>query len=527
MRRLSLALILLASALAWPGCADSSVIAKGPILQCPGPHEMTILWECGADVGTAVVRYGKGNLDASPQGQAAEAKEAQVKTIEVAAGPEVLSGKSKTDSTKVACRRYEARLAGLDAAATYNYRVEIGGKSVSSAAFTTFPEKDSPAGGKFTFVAYGDSRTNGAIHAKVARQFARLNPAFVLHSGDYVLSGPYWQNWKEMFFDPTRKVFDRIPLWPARGNHEGRGPEFLQNFATPQGKCWYSFNYGQAHFICLDMYDDPEMFDWCRQDLEQCKARWKIAFFHAPIYNINDHASAARRDTYLPLFRKHGVDLVIAGHSHLYERFYPLRPSYDQDSKPITHIVSGGGGAPGRGELLSDPYLAASAERPHFLAITVDGDKLTCRAIDADGKVFDSLAMTHQGDAYDDAYMKLVKDETPLQLATVQLTMRSKASPTPGRPYTFDLHIPPSGVPGEVRVTLRIAPACAKSFKMTPEAVQAVVKPGEKCLVPITIITSQGVKRVQDWLEPELYFEYQYEYGDYRGTAVKAAKYWW
>ncbi len=489
-------------------CAE---ITKGPFLQNPQKTAITIMWE--SDVETrAYVLYGEKLLD-------------NKKSVKLSNVYE--DTRSEKDDTVVTSYSYEARIRDLKPGTTYNYQVIMGDdkKVVKSrkSYFETVPERIE----KFTFIAYGDSRTRIDIHARIASQFDRHHPAFIIHGGDYVDKGKYWQEWKEQFFDPAGPIIDHIPIWATRGNHDGRGAQFAQNFSLPGNELWYSFDYGNAHFIALDYRDHPDMLLWCQQDLADCRAEWKIAFFHIPCYNISDHGSAAWRNTFLPVFRKYGIDLVICGHSHIYERFYPLRPAGDKNAKPITHIVSGGGGATFDRQLYPHRHLAAFSADPHYMAITIHGKDLSAEVFNVDGRKIDEFSFSKKGDTYEEEYLILVKDEKPLQIETIHLLMDGRGTPQKGIPHDIKIRITSPGTAEEVRVKLKLAKRSTRSYKLDPQIVKMVLKPGAKYnLAPVKLIPAVKVERNYDWLKPEAWFEIEYESGDYRGKIEREAYYW-
>ncbi len=108
---------------------------------------------------------------------------------------------------------------------------------------------------------------------------------------------------------------------------------------SSKNKAYYSFNYGNIHFICLDTYGMDEgkyriwdkrstQYNWLVQDLIKNEMLWTIVFFHHPPYTKRSHDSDIEpelgyiRQALVPLFDQYEVDLVMSGHSHIYERSY-------------------------------------------------------------------------------------------------------------------------------------------------------------------------------------------------------------
>ncbi|MGN6104779.1 MAG: metallophosphoesterase, partial [Kofleriaceae bacterium] len=124
---------------------------------------------------------------------------------------------------------------------------------------------------------------------------------------------------------------------------------------------------------------------WLDQDLSKTQLPWKIVFMHKPLYSSGDHGVDDKAiKIFAPVFEKHGVQLVLAGHDHHYERMKPQRG--------VNYMVSGGGGRGTRSAGESD-FTAFSEEVIHFLQIEVTSDRLIAHAIDAGGKEFDSLVI--------------------------------------------------------------------------------------------------------------------------------------
>ncbi len=374
-------LVVLAVMTVFTGPAAAE-ITKGPYLQNPGKTEMTVMWEADKPA-KAAVHYGEKQCD----------QKLEVKRYRTA---------GRTNKTYW----FEAKLENLKPGTAYKYYVETGGKKSGESTFRTAPEKEE----KFTFIAYGDTRGSASIHSSLASKFLAHSPAFIIHGGDLVRSGRFESQVQDKFFNPLRKVICKVPFWATRGNHDGRESDFLQYFSFPGGRTYYSFDYANAHFICLDSYKSEKMYQWCKKDLAGSKADWKIVFFHVPMYNAGGHSSSAWRGKMLRAFHKYGVDVVFAADSHLYERFYPIRPASYKKAKPITHIVTAGGSAP-LYSTTSHPYLAASAKVYHYMVFTIDGKKLSAKAINVSGKVIDKFSFSREGDAYNAEYMKLLKKD--------------------------------------------------------------------------------------------------------------------
>jgi hypothetical protein len=323
-------------------------------------------------------------------------------------------------------------------------------------------ERASAAIARFSFVAYGDTRSGSdpnvpgdgralqAEHSRVVdRVISRAHELaatpfpvrFVLQSGDAVLRGTDVAMWN-VSFNPIIERLTRaanLPFFFAVGNHDVAGGEGgravgLQNTLAAisklipaegstrrlKGYPTYAFGYGNSFFIALDsnIPEDALQIAWVTEQLERLdrrRYRHVIVFFHHPPFSSGPHSrtsapgsdlkladrpeaqTAAIRNLWLPLFRKHHVDLTITGHDHLFdhwvEHYVDRGTTYRMD-----HVVTGGGGAPiyaYAGEPDLRAYVTANAEqtvrldhpmRPgvtaaenphHFITIRVDGNRLS------------------------------------------------------------------------------------------------------------------------------------------------------
>jgi len=106
----------------------------------------------------------------------------------------------------------------------------------------------------------------------------------------------------------------------------------------------------------------------------------------------------------LPAFAEAGVDFVISGHSHLYERFRPVAPPLANGSY-VTYITSGGGGASTH-DIKPTVYHAAAKAVRHFCMFRIDGDSVTMDAVDENGQVIDHFQITKKNGRLDNRYLQ-------------------------------------------------------------------------------------------------------------------------
>ena len=145
------------------------------------------------------------------------------------------------------------------------------------------------------------------------------------------------------------------------------------------------------------------MLQWLQQDLAENDAEWTFVFYHEPTFNIGGHGSTWGQEDVLPILEQHGVDFVIAGHSHLYERLLPIGPP---GKKPIIHVVTAGGGAPLHSPVAS-PILVGgigTAEH-HFCLFDVASGRCEMTVKRPDGSILDHLLLVKENGAYQEDIM--------------------------------------------------------------------------------------------------------------------------
>jgi acid phosphatase type 7 len=384
--------------------ASSAPLTKGPYLQAPSATSMTVMWE------TLYDEPGLVRLAGSAQ---AGREIGPVKPTLVQSG---------TNSFYV----YEARLDLLKASTSYTYEVIVGADRSGSRRFTTF----GTAPERVTFIAYGDSRSNPEKHAALAARFRGFSPDFILHSGDLVARGSQYDLWSREFFGPLARVIDEVPILPSIGNHEQNGTNYLTYFHQPGDyHFYYSCDVGPVHIVALDYRSTgvaDEQFKFVREDLTNSRAPWKVVLLHVPMFNLGGHASLWGHENYLPLFRAAQVDVVFAGHSHLYERFRPLAPRSQPGAWAIQHVTTGGGGASLAGSV-PDPSLASTAKAYHFIVVTATRDQFEARCIDVDGRPIDSFALRKENGRQLAGYLAQVCAEEDVMAAAKALLTRGRA----------------------------------------------------------------------------------------------------
>ncbi|HPD14534.1 MAG TPA: metallophosphoesterase [Planctomycetota bacterium] len=241
------------------------------------------------------------------------------------------------------------------------------------------------------FAAYGDSCGNPEVHARLARAIATHKPAFVVHTGDFVPQGDKGARWREDFLDPARELLALCPYFAVDGDDDRAAlTAYGEQFRLPPDRPWHAQRFGDVELFGLSAsspFDaDSVQARWLGQALEASRARWKIVVTHFPLYSAGRHGGhdGLRRAIIALLFR-HGVDLVLSGHDHGYERTHAIGP---EPGRALAQIVSGGGGQP-LGAATPQAWTARAASRHHFCLFEATPGQLRLTAIADNADVLD------------------------------------------------------------------------------------------------------------------------------------------
>lgn len=381
------------------------------------------------------------------------------------------------------CHLHTAKLAGLRPHVRYRYEVKSGTK-LASGSFRTAPAANSNA--EFSFSLIGDTQSYHTGLQPLLDAMGNEKTDFVLHVGDVTDRGNMWGEWKAGFFDPGHRYLSQSTFWPAYGNHDG-GPYFPALFRL-NPHLYYSFDWGDVHFVVLDSYGAgtgkigrPKQLEWLEADLKQNSKKWTIAAMHVPMIATRTGIQSFGTDDFLPLLEKHAVDIVFSGHHPLYRRYYPLG---SKGRKPILHITSGGGGGP-VGGFMPSPVLSTGINLNHYCRIDVRNDRLTLAARTATGTVIDRFELRKNeptqklGAAVDTAearriislYQELLTDRT------YELLLSTADRVIPGESMTVELNLKrlPRGpldisrLPKDAQ--LKLSPSKDSQWKFAPTTV--------------------------------------------------------
>ena len=254
---------------------------------------------------------------------------------------------------------------------------------------------------RLTFAAIGDSGTGKKEQHAVAQAMTHAHDAtpfdLVLMLGDNIYGGGGAKGMIEKFEAPYRTLLTRgVRFQASLGNHDAgkSDEETTYSLFNMGGRRYYTFTRGEglAQFFALDSSKmDRDQLAWIEKELGASTARWKIAFFHHPLYSSGrTHGSDRKLRALLePLFVRAGVQLVLSGHDHFYERLKP--------QQGIAYFVSGGAGKLRRGDIdRRDPAFAfGNDEAHHFMLFEMTRDAIAFRAIDLNGTEIDAGRIAH------------------------------------------------------------------------------------------------------------------------------------
>jgi 3',5'-cyclic AMP phosphodiesterase CpdA len=278
------------------------------------------------------------------------------------------------------------------------YEFEAGGAEAGKGSFKTAPTGNEP----YRFVVYGDTRSRHDVHRHVVDAMVRNGiPDFVMHTGDLVADGSDSGLWP-VFFDIERELLRNTAFYPALGNHERNSREFYEYFQV--GPPFYSFNWGNGHFIVLnsDLGNAAttaaardtfwtEQTRWLEDDLRNSqKADFRFVVAHHPPFTaVSTRQGSNKEMTALtPMFEKYKVTAGFFGHDHNYQHHV---------KNGIHYIITGGGGAPLYDVAKPDPEITKKvASTEHFVTISVEGKSAHVQAVALDGSIIDDIELKAQ-----------------------------------------------------------------------------------------------------------------------------------
>lgn len=352
---------------------------------------------------------------------------------------------------------HRIRLQGLQPSARYFYRLKHKGDWLSPQTNEFYT---SPPPGQATptriwvlgdpgYANIEQSKVRDSALAWLHNNARRGRPDLdmIFTTGDNGYTYGSYQDLLRGFFTPYADVLKYYSLWTVFGNHDARRKAFYQVFDTPmlaqsgglasQARNYYSFDYGNSHFIILDSHHgdlqpQSEMLVWLKKDLAATTAHWRVVLFHHPPYTRGTHNSDSKRDSrgrmiavrenILPILEAAHVDLVLSGHSHGYERSHLLEchygnsstltpamqqlplfensvMAYDKDSAEksghagTVYMVVGSSAKKDHADW-NHPAMAVSRGETGSVVLDINAAQLETRFLDNTGQILDHLRIT-------------------------------------------------------------------------------------------------------------------------------------
>ncbi len=402
-------------------------------------------------------------------------------------------------------------LENLAAGTRYYYSVISGTNStLSGDDFHVTTAADGP--GAIRIWAIGDSGT-ASIGSSAPRM---VKDAYQQFRGEgktdvWLMLGDNAYNWgtdneyQAAVFDVFGDILKTTPVWSTLGNHETYAPDasgriaYTDIFSFPQdGRAggvpsgterYYSFDRGNVHFVCLDSEISEKgsgspMWVWLEADLEANTKDWTIAFWHSPPYSKGSHDSdtevnlVGMREQALPILERHGVDLVLCGHSHSFERSHQLYGHYGLSSSLTSSmVVDANGGHAGQGEsykkgfsdggvgtvyvvagsagqtsggALNHPAMFVSQNRLGSMVIDVETNRLQANFLREDGTIGDDFTIL-KGD-FPPSIVSAPSDKTAVAGDEVLFSVKA----TGMKPLSYQWYFGEAPIDGQTNASLML-----------------------------------------------------------------------
>ena len=368
----------------------TAILTRGPYLQMGNQTAVTLRWRTNTATDSKI-------------------------EVGIVYGTYTLSATNTTSTTE-----HEVRITGLTADTKYYYRFGSSTQILQSANdnyFTTVPPPATTR--KIRIAAFGDCGKNSLDHQSktltayrnyLANNNLEAADAWLL-LGDNAYEDGTDANYTSNYFNAYGStILKNHKLYPAPGNHEydnnsskqsSHNVPYFSIFTLPaNAECggvasgnerYYSYDIGNVHFLALDSYGlenggTTRLYDttgaqvtWVKKDLAANTKKWTIAYWHHPPYTMGSHNSDNTtelvniREKFIRILERLGVDVILCGHSHGYERSYLLNGYYGNESSfsISTHTKSSSSGKY-NGSSNSCPYITAAGAN-HGTVYVVSG----------------------------------------------------------------------------------------------------------------------------------------------------------
>jgi predicted phosphodiesterase len=253
----------------------------------------------------------------------------------------------------------------------------------------------------FKLALIADAQEYPEYVGKLSQQMKDEQVTALLSAGDMVQEGRIFQDWLD-YFNVTNILGGSVLTLPAIGNHEYRSDSsnrlWSHFFQKPSTFAYYSFYIGDAHIIVLNsgFEDEPivmlPQLPWLEAQLLM-PAKWKIVMFHHAVYSkgtFNSPLSPLKefehlQNLYVPMFELHGVDLVLTGHTHIYERSL---------KNGIQYVVAGPAGGKMGFYGAENKYSLFSSRDRTVTYLDVSEKELRIRTKNIDGSIIDGVNLS-------------------------------------------------------------------------------------------------------------------------------------
>jgi hypothetical protein len=300
-----------------------------------------------------------------------------------------------------AATMHNLEIADLKPDTVYSYDVRVtreGGEEAIEYMGGRF--RTAPAGPReFAFGVWGDCRDNPENWGKVAGRIKSDDALeFTIGLGDFVGHGEVYEEWEEQFFGPGQDLFATKPVWPVQGNHDDESDYFHALFPSTGGGKAFSFTYGDARFVCIEVpprscKPDGNVYESIEENLRQAKEKYIFVLSHYPMASSGYHGEGTGpkqiQEWLVPLFEKHRITAYFGAHTHFYER---------SEKDGIAYFVSGNAGVGNYGiQEGLNPFSKFVTRAYHYCRVRVTPEKAILEAVSE----MRALPVTHPSQEYD------------------------------------------------------------------------------------------------------------------------------
>ena len=232
-----------------------------------------------------------------------------------------------------------------------------------------------------TFVGAGDIAVCGSRGAEETARLLDGIPGTVFTAGDNTYPSGTEKSFRECY-DPTWGRH-RARTRPAPGNHDYDDPGAAGYFAyfganAGDRRGYYSYPLGAWRVLSLNSNvpadEGSAQHAWVRQELATNRSRCTLAYWHHPVVTSGPRGHHPHMQALWRLLAEAGVEIVISGHDHLYERFAPMDGALAAAAAGTRLFIAGTGGAPPYQVMAVHPGSEVRASVWGVLKLTLGGD---------------------------------------------------------------------------------------------------------------------------------------------------------